>query len=68
MRKSNTNRNGKDFTKAEEKAQPTNDPNVKQDTCGNEIHFNKYGDTTSDYDWEIDHIKPVARGGNRLAG
>ena len=25
--------------------------------------FDKYGDTSSDYGWEIDHIKPVARGG-----
>ena len=28
-----------------------------------QIHFNKYGDIKPDYGWEIDHIKPVAKGG-----
>ena len=28
-----------------------------------EIHFDKYGDTKSEYGWEIDHIKPLAKGG-----
>ena len=68
MRKPNTNRTGKNFTKAEEKAvwekaQATNDPNIKLDICGNQIEFDKYGNTNSDYGWEIDHIKPVAKNG-----
>ena len=67
MRRPNTKTSGKDFTKKEEKdvwnkAQSTSDPNVSLDVCENEIHFNKYGDTSSNYGWEIDHIKPVAKG------
>ena len=68
MRKHNTRVNGKNFSKKEEqavweKAQPTYDPNVRFDICGKEIRFNKYGKTKSKYGWEIDHIKPVAKGG-----
>ena len=68
MRKPNTKRSGKNFSKEEElavwnKAQPTDDPNICLDICGQKIYFNKYGDTNSDYGWEIDHIKPVAREG-----
>ena len=68
MRKPNTRVSGKNFSKEEEqavwkKAQSTDDPNVCFDICGQEIHFNKYGDTKSDYGWEIDHIKPIAKGG-----
>ena len=68
MRRPNTRTNGKDFSKSEErvvwdKAQSTNDSNTRFDTCGKEIHFDKYGDTSSDYGWEIDHIKPIAKGG-----
>ena len=46
-----------------DKAKPTNDPNVSLDVCGQEIHFDKYGIISSNYGWEIDHIKPVAKGG-----
>ena len=68
MRKPNTRVNGKNFSKKEEqavwkKAQPTNDPNVCLDVCGQKIHFNKYGNISSNYGWKIDHIKPVAKGG-----
>ena len=68
MRKHNTKVNGKNFSKKEEqdvweKAPTTDDPNVRLDICGQEIHFNKYGDTKADYGWKIDHIKPVAKGG-----
>ena len=68
MRKPNTRVNGKNFSKKEEqvvwkKAQPTDDPNVCLDICGQKIHFNKYGNISSNYGWEIDHIKPVAKGG-----
>ena len=34
----------------------------KQDYCGIVIQKNKYG-TLSEHGWEIDHIKPVAKGG-----
>ena len=32
------------------------------DSCGAAIQKNEYGKTTT-YGWEIDHIKPVAKGG-----
>jgi 5-methylcytosine-specific restriction endonuclease McrA len=37
---------------------------VRKDLCGAWIHYDKYGDTTENgYGWEIDHIKPVSKGG-----
>jgi hypothetical protein len=36
--------------------------NFRKDACGVTILRNDYG-TTTDYGWEIDHIKPVASGG-----
>ena len=68
MRRSNTRRSGKDFSEQEQyavwlKATSTNIPKIRFDVCKREIHFDKYGDTSSVYGWEIDHIKPVAKGG-----
>ena len=41
-----------------------NDPQTwRKDACGAWIKRSAYGDTTSDYGWEIDHIIPVAHGG-----
>ena len=34
----------------------------RKDVCGASIHRNRYGQTI-EWGWEIDHIKPVARGG-----
>ena len=40
------------------------DPNTwRYDMCGNPMKFPDYGKTSSDHGWEIDHIKPVAKGG-----
>jgi 5-methylcytosine-specific restriction endonuclease McrA len=42
-----------------------NDPGFvtyKKDACGATIQKNDYG-KASNYGWEIDHIKPVAKGG-----
>jgi hypothetical protein len=40
------------------------DPAVwRKDTCGAFIRRADHGDTTSQYGWEIDHIRPVAHGG-----
>ena len=42
-----------------------NDPGFitfKKDCCGAVIQKNKYG-TISEHGWEIDHIKPVSKGG-----
>ena len=35
----------------------------RQDPCGKPIKRSDHGDTKSQYGWEIDHIKPVAKGG-----
>jgi len=35
----------------------------RKDACGAIICFADYGKTTQ-YGWEIDHVKPVARGGS----
>lgn len=33
------------------------------DICGSMISFEHYGDTNSQFGWEIDHIIPVSEGG-----
>jgi len=35
----------------------------RKDTCGAWMKRTDYGNTSSKYGWEIDHIKPVAEGG-----
>lgn len=41
-----------------------NDPAVwRKDQCGAWIGWAYYGDRTSQYGWEIDHITPVSKGG-----
>ncbi|MCY4662048.1 MAG: HNH endonuclease signature motif containing protein [Acidobacteria bacterium] len=35
----------------------------RRDEDGNALSFAAYGDRSSDYGWEIDHIHPVAEGG-----
>jgi len=44
------------------------DPNqnkdvYRKDACGNWILRSAYGDTNSNYGWEIDHIFPKSKGG-----
>ncbi len=40
------------------------DPNVwRYDVCGNPIKFSEYGNINSKHGWEVDHIKPVSKGG-----
>lgn len=51
-----------------EKAQPVpgEDPRyVRKDPCGAIIHRDKYGNNSDplSHGWEIDHIKPLAKGG-----
>jgi len=36
----------------------------KKDACGALINKSDYGDTSIRYGWEIDHIKPVSKGGS----
>jgi hypothetical protein len=71
-RNRNTNRDGNKWTDAQLKAvwergtvvQGKDAAKVRKDICGAWIHFDKHGDTTEDGNgWEVDHIKPVAKGG-----
>lgn len=40
------------------------DPNVwRRDICGRAMKYSEHGNTSSEYGWEIDHIKPEAKGG-----
>lgn len=43
---------------------PGYEPRIwRRDTCGASMKWSEYGNTTSNFGWEIDHIKPVAAGG-----
>lgn len=43
---------------------PGRDPNItRKDACGAWIKWADYGDTNSEWGWEIDHIHPVVLGG-----
>lgn len=35
----------------------------RKDMCGASMQRDKYGDASSKWGWEIDHIKPAAKGG-----
>jgi 5-methylcytosine-specific restriction endonuclease McrA len=35
----------------------------RRDRFGGWMQYNEHGNTSSQYGWEIDHIKPVAKGG-----
>lgn len=44
---------------------PGYDPKVlRKDSCGAWIQRDKHGDTSHNKGWEIDHIKPTAKGGS----
>lgn len=48
------------------KATPVEDVNkdvFRQDYAGAWIRFDDYGNRNSQYGWEIDHLKPLAQGG-----
>jgi hypothetical protein len=70
-RKTSTSRSGGDFDQwtilqvwNKGRVIPGYDADVwRHDACGWPMRFQDYGDTDSDYGWEIDHIRPVSRGG-----
>lgn len=35
----------------------------RHDMCGKVMKYSDYGKTSSEHGWEVDHIKPVAKGG-----
>ena len=44
--------------------QANNNPSVfRKDYAGAWIRFEDFGNRNSDYGWEIDHLKPVSKGG-----
>lgn len=45
------------------------DPSVwRWDMCGNVMKYSEHGNTNAKYGWEIDHIKPTAKGGSDTLG
>jgi len=64
----NTDRNGSNFDKATidavwNKGTPEPQyPSFRKDACGASMQQGKYGKTEK-WGWEIDHIKPVSKGG-----
>ncbi len=68
-RKANTNRSGGSFDDdiieaVWRKGTPEKDyPGFRKDTCGASMSRERYGDRSSPFGWEIDHIKPIAAGG-----
>jgi 5-methylcytosine-specific restriction endonuclease McrA len=70
-RNGNTNTAGRNFDEAtvravwqKGRAVPGYDPNIyRKDVCGAWMQRTEYG-TTGTYGWEIDHIKPVSKGGS----
>jgi 5-methylcytosine-specific restriction endonuclease McrA len=38
----------------------------RRDKCGHAIKYSDHGNTYSEYGWEIDHIKPTAKGGETV--
>lgn len=67
-RNRNTDRNGNSFDDATieavwQKGKPEPGyPSFRKDACGASMQRSKYG-ITEQYGWEIDHIKPVSKGG-----
>lgn len=67
----NRRKNGSPFSDAEiqavwEKAQIISfyeKDSKRKDCCGAPILRKEYGNTNSIYGWEIDHIKPLSKGG-----
>ncbi|WP_370263313.1 HNH endonuclease signature motif containing protein [Limnobacter sp.] len=41
-----------------------NPQDVRKDVCGHFIKWSDYGNTSSRFGWEIDHIRPVAKQGD----
>lgn len=41
------------------------DPDIwRHDSCGSVMKFEDYGNTNSKHGWEVDHIRPVSKGGS----
>lgn len=68
-RRANSTRTGGGFDDATIEAvwrKGTPEPGLtsfRKDACGASMQRNQYGNRLSTFGWEIDHIKPVSRGG-----
>lgn len=70
-RRSNVNARGGGFSETEIESvwqkgaihSGSEDGEVRKDVCGALMKKSDYGNTDSDYGWEVDHIKPVSKGG-----
>ena len=71
-RQNNSDRSGNSFSEETKRAvwnkaqivSGYDSANIRKDLCGAWINWNKYGNTTENGNgWEIDHIKPVSKGG-----
>lgn len=72
-RKHNSDRNGNSFSeqtklnvwKKAKSVEGYDSSKTRKDLCGAWIDWDKYGETIDNGNgWEIDHIKPVAKGGS----
>ena len=71
-RSPNTDLNGKPFARTtvdavwkKGRAIEQYDPNTwRYDMCGQPMRYSEYGKTDSDHCWEVDHIKPMSKGGS----
>lgn len=70
-RKMNTNTRGEAWTPQQikdvwekGKVRTASDPkDFRNDICGKGMYFTDHGNRNDKWGWEIDHIKPVAKGG-----
>jgi hypothetical protein len=72
FRKNGTDRNGGSFSSSTiqavwEKGTPIlglDSSIYRKDSCGATMRRSDYGNTNSRFGWEIDHIRPVSKGGD----
>lgn len=72
VRSVNTDRNGDVWTESTKKAIWEKGESVsdfskhvwRYDQCGRPMKWTEHGNRQSEHGWEIDHINPVANGGN----
>lgn len=75
-RQTNTDKNGNQWTESTKTAvwekgvfiEGYDAGKWRRDKCGHAIEWNQFGNRQSEYGWEIDHIYPVAKGGDDAFG
>ncbi|MCB1921031.1 MAG: HNH endonuclease [Candidatus Competibacteraceae bacterium] len=72
IRKPNSDQSGRSFHTSmiaavwrKGRAVPGYDQNIyRKDSCGAWMKRDEYGNTSSQHGWEVDHIRPVSKGGS----